>query len=113
MLSKEAPKLFGWQGFCVEPALPEPDIGLFEICLLFRRFDTFGNHGKLQSVSHADNVRRHDTPCRVAADRVDEGFVDLQGVKRQAFEQRQARITRPEVIDRDPIAGGACGFDRS
>ncbi|MCY1517344.1 hypothetical protein D9M68_520220 [compost metagenome] len=70
--------------------------------------DAFGHGQQIQRFRHVDDVVRHLVGRGVRANGVDEGFVNLQRIQRQALQVRQAGVARAEIVDshRMPLLPG-------
>src|SRR5450830_1640950 len=91
-------------GLGVEPALHELDLVLAQVVGLLLGFDAFGDDLQLERLGHAEDVGRHAAGGGIGADGVDEGFIDLECIQRQALQVGQAGVTGTEVVDGHGIA---------
>ena len=68
---------------------------------LRRAFDAFHDDGKSEIPGQAENRFDHDPIALACANSRDQTAIDLQRIERKAAEVGEARIARPEVVERD------------
>ncbi len=74
---------------------------------MFDRFNPFGNHLALESLSQADNAFDDGQVFRVVKHVADEGLVNFQHFSRQAAEVGERGVTRTKIVEGETNAQGA------